>query len=218
MVDFLNLMNLESNSYEKNKTYECDIEKDRYRVDLANYNEEVNIQDNNTQVGDPVDLTKKYDKWCVNVSDVILPTYDKDILKLGEKFNFNSGFDDRLALNCVKNFETFVKNYPNKVKISKIRGTFLNVIKKFYNKDLSNYSHFEKKFKIDLAKTKETKFVKRNSDILITREDKGNSTVIIKKSVYNEKLESLFCDHKYYERISSNPLSSVERKTNELIK
>ena len=81
---------------------------------------------------------------------------------------------------------------------------------------MSNYLHFDKKFKIDLTKTKE--FVKRNPDILITRADKVNATVIIKKSLYIEKLESLFCDNKYYEKIVSYRLPSLERRTNELTK
>ena len=60
--------------------------------------------------------------------------------------------------------------------------------------------------------------MKQNPDMLITRVDKGNATVIIKKFVYIEKLESLFCDNKYYEKIVSNPLTSLERETNELVK
>ena len=111
------------------KRYKCEIDKDRYRIDLPEFNEEVNLRNNNIQFRDPVESTTKDDKWRVNVSGVEIPTYVKDILKLGEKFNFNSSFDDRLAINYVKNFETFVKNYPEKAKIQKIRGTFLNVIK-----------------------------------------------------------------------------------------
>ena len=84
-------------------------------------------------------------------------------------------------------------------KISKVRGTFLNKIKKYHNKELSTITHNDKKFKIDLQKTKI--FIKNNPDILITRADKGNATVIIKQSSYLEKTESLFKDEKYYKEI-----------------
>ena len=40
-----------------------------------------------------------YDKWCVIVVDVELPPYIIDVLKLGEKFNFNNRFDNSLTLN-----------------------------------------------------------------------------------------------------------------------
>ena len=46
------------------------------------------------------------------------------------------------------------------------------------------HTHFDKKFKIDLEKTKE--FIKRNPQLLITRADKGNTAVIIKKSDYRK--------------------------------
>ena len=53
---------------------------------------------------------------------------------------------------------------------------------------------------------------------MITRADKGNAAVIIQKSTYLEKTENLFKDKKYYKEINTNPLPSLERKTNELIK
>ena len=46
---------------------------------------------------------------------------------------------------------------------------------------------------------------------MITRADKGNAAVI-------EKTENLFKDKKYYKEINTNPLPSLERKTNELTK
>ena len=136
----------------------------------------------------------KYEKWCVNVSDVDLLTYVIDILKLAEKFNFNDTFDKNLTLHYLKNFETFTNNYIDDKKISKVRGTFLNKIKKYHNKELSTTTHNDKKFKIDIQKTKI--FIKNNPVILITRADKGNATVIIKQSSYLEKTESLFKDEK----------------------
>ena len=45
------------------------------------------------------------------MSDIQLPTYVIDTLKLGEKFNFNDTFDKFLTLQYLKNFETFVTNY-----------------------------------------------------------------------------------------------------------
>ena len=81
---------------------------------------------------------------------------------------------------------------------------------------MSTKSYFDNRFKIDLEKTKQ--FIKTNSDILITRADKGNCTVIINKASYFEKLENLFNDTKYYDKIKSNPLPKLERETNELIK
>ena len=48
----------------------------------------------------------------------------------------------------------FVNNNIEEEQIPKLRGTFLNFINKFYNRELSHNTHFDKKFKIDLKKQK----------------------------------------------------------------
>ena len=150
------------------------------------------------------------------MSGIQLPTYVIDTLKLGEKFNFNDTFNKQLILHYLKNFETFINNHIDDNKMSKIRGTFLNKIQKIHNTKISVTSHIDKKLKIDLEKTKT--FIKKNPGILITRADNENATVIIQKFTYLEKTENLFKDKKYYKEINTNPLPSLERKTNELTK
>ena len=94
---------------------------------------------------------------------------------------------------------------------NKIRSHFLSIISKFQNRVLSNNSTFEKQLKIDIKLTKT--FIKNSKDLLITKADKGNATVIIKKSAYYEKMTMLFNDEKYYEKIKKNPFATLERKT-----
>ena len=142
---------------------------------------QVNHLNHNTQQGiEPYALENKYEKWFVNVSDIQLPSYVIDTLKLGEKFNFNNTFDKHLTLQYLKNFETYVNNYIDDEIALKVRESFLDTIKKSHNKELSTRLHNDQKFKIDLEKTKH--FIKNNPSILITRADKGNATVVIKKS------------------------------------
>ena len=156
------------------------------------------------------------DDLCRNLSNIQLPTYVIDTLKLGKKFNFNDTFNKQLTLQYLKNFEMFLNNHIDDNKISKIRGTFLNTLQKIHNKKIAVTSHIDKKFKIDLENTKT--FIKKDPGILITRADKGNATVIIQKSTYLKKTENLFKAKKYYKEINKNPLPSLERKTNELTK
>ena len=174
------------------KTYNKTMEIDRYREDVNitkdHISKRVNTPNLNTQVIEPFNNTS--DKWCVNVSDIELPTYVTDVLKLGEKFNFNSRFNNSLTLHYLKNFEMFVNNNIKEEQIPKLRGTFLIFINKFYNKELSHNTHFDKKLKIDLKK-KTKEFIKSNPRLLITRADKGNTTIIIRKLNYIEKTEKL---------------------------
>ena len=118
-----------NNSYIKK--YSETIETNRYLDTASNDKSRVNHPNHNTQYNEPYNIERnKYEKWCVNVSDVDIPTYVIDTLKLGEKFNFNDTFDKNLTLQYLKNFETFANNYIDDNKISKVRGTFLNKIKK----------------------------------------------------------------------------------------
>ena len=86
----------------------------------------------------------------MNVSDIQLPIYVIDTLKLGSKFNFNNTFDKHLTLQNLKNFETYVNNYIDDKIAPQVRGSFLDRIKKYHNKELSTRSYNDKKFKIDL--------------------------------------------------------------------
>ena len=111
----------------------------------------------------------------------------------------------------VKNLELYLNKHTDFKQSNKIRSHFLSIISKFQNRVLSNNSTFEKQLKIDIKLTKT--FIKNNKDLLITKADKGNATVIITKSADFEKKTTLFNDEKYYEKIKKNPLAALERKT-----
>ena len=137
------------------RKYNKPIEKDRYIDFYSDSTTQVNYQNLNTQQGiEPYTTDNKDEKWLVNVSDIELPIYVIDTLKLGEKFNFNNTFDKHLTLQHLKNFETYVNNYIDDEIAPKVRGSFLDTIKKYHNKELSTRSYNDKKFKIDLEKTK----------------------------------------------------------------
>ena len=57
-----------------------------------------------------------------------------------EKFNFNNTFDKHITLQHLKNFETYVNNYIDDEIAPKVRGSFLDTIKKYHNKELSTRS------------------------------------------------------------------------------
>ena len=182
------------------RKYNKPIEKNRYIEFHSNSPNRVNHLNHNTQQGiDRYTLENKYEKGLVNVSDIQLPTYVIDTLKRGEKFSFNNTFDKNLTLQYLKIFETYVNNYIDDEIAPKVRGYFLDTIKKYHNKDLSTRLHNDKKFKIVLEKTKH--FIKNHPSILITRADKGNATVVKTKSSYLEKTENLFKDQKSYDEI-----------------
>ncbi|KAJ8687784.1 hypothetical protein QAD02_023578 [Eretmocerus hayati] len=62
-----------------------------------------------------------------------------------------------------------------------------------------------------------SKFLKDNPSLLVTKADKGNSTVIITKEGYRNKMLESLSDQKYYRRVDGNPLKSLIKNMEKLI-
>lgn len=58
--------------------------------------------------------------------------------------------------------------------------------------------------------------MKNNSDILISKSDKGNVTLIMNRDFYNEKIEQLLNDKKTYEKIK-NPTNYIQTILNNMV-
>ena len=74
----------------------------------------------------------------------------------------------------------------------------------------------EKNFKRKVTNT--IKFIKNNSDIWFTTSDKGNVTVCLSKTEYNEKMQLLLSDTTVYEKIKKNPLKKLQLDTSTILK
>ncbi|XP_045449970.1 uncharacterized protein LOC123658651 [Melitaea cinxia] len=61
------------------------------------------------------------------------------------------------------------------------------------------------------------KSVRDNQDILVLKADKGNATVVINTTDYQQKIRELLCDKKVYKPVSYNPTARVTRKIRTLI-
>jgi len=61
-------------------------------------------------------------------------------------------------------------------------------------------------------------FLKNNSDIIFTRADKGNITVAMNKTDYIKRMEVLLNDKMTYSIVKKNPIQSIERQLNNILK
>ncbi|KAI4474839.1 hypothetical protein M0804_014644 [Polistes exclamans] len=59
--------------------------------------------------------------------------------------------------------------------------------------------------------------IKANPDIIVTRSDKGNNTVIMKKDEYLKKMEKLLEDTNTYSLLNKDPTNKFEKMANNLI-
>lgn len=62
------------------------------------------------------------------------------------------------------------------------------------------------------------RFCKKNSNIIFTRSDKGNVTVAMDRTIYNNKVTELLNDTNTYSIIKTNPASKIERNLNDFLK
>jgi len=152
-------------------------------------------------------LTKKYNiclkpfsnidksKWLINISNKCIPDTVSDLLSLGDNFalpiNSNQK-NDRInyCLDVVKNFEFNHTVLPTD-SIESIRISVSNTLHKF----LVQTKHINYVDKHILkASTYSKQFLRDNNDIMVTKADKGQTTVIMDKKDYYEKMNLLLND------------------------
>ncbi|KAI4476245.1 hypothetical protein M0804_013756 [Polistes exclamans] len=67
----------------------------------------------------------------------------------------------------------------------------------------------------NFIKTK--RFLKQNPDIIVTRSEKGNNTVIMKKDEYLKEMEKLLEDTNTYSLLNNDPTNKFEKMANNLL-
>lgn len=152
--------------------------------------------------------------WVKNLTDVVIPSDILGYLALGPKFSIEPIIGKDISINniladvdCITSLitDTSLKN------ITTARAT--NVITNIIHNSKNNKHSF-----IRSLHNKTSKFIKDNPNIILTRSDKGNVTVIMNKLVYLELSNSLITNSTSYTQLRSDPTLSIQRKCNSLIK
>ena len=104
------------------------------------------------------------------------------------------------------NIEKGIKNLPDNTT-SIIRSKVVDILNKKH-KSIPNLSIKEKKA---------LKNLRDDTNIVITKADKGNCTVIIDKDKYEEKIFKLLNDKDTYVLIKNDLTKNIERKLNKFI-
>ena len=74
----------------------------------------------------------------------------------------------------------------------------------------------DRKLNTKIAKTKAC--IKNNPDVVFTTSHKGNVTVCLQKTEYQEKMLKLLSDTNIYEIIKKNPLKKLQTNTSTILK
>lgn len=155
------------------------------------------------------------EKWLINLTDTIIPDQVQKILSLGQ--NFSPPFVNKKhvpVLEILKNFESrsFLIEADNR---NEARLDLTNLIMKNLN-NKKHVSVFDKTFIKHLKTCND--FLAKNKQLLITRADKGQSTVIINRDDYNNKMVQLLNDEKTYKKLNISPLKNTQNEVNNMVK
>lgn len=159
---------------------------------------------------DELDKIKINEKWLKNLTNVDIPSTVMKLLALGPKFSIPPTLKDINIPFILSDIELAIQNYDDQKK-NFYRARCTNILTNFVHKSINNNHYLNRCY----DKTKQ--FLKQNPEIIITKSDKGNVTVIMYKKDYLQKSQELLNDKKYYKELKGNPTSTLQQKANKLI-
>ena len=144
------------------------------------------------------------DNWVINVSNKNLSKDERKVLLLGLNFSVSQSYIPKADI--LANIEKGIKNLPDNIA-SIIRSKVVDVLNKKH-RSIPNLSIKEKKALRNLRDDK---------NIVITKADKGNCTVIIDKEKYEEKIFKLLNEKDTYVILKKDLTKNIESKLNKFI-
>lgn len=160
------------------------------------------------------EVNSNVEKWCVNLTDVHVPQSVKYILSLGPKFNMDVKEIPYHEIIASVECGMYSVNEPEKTLL---RNEVCNILK---NNKIHKNQHRTKDFRVKFLRhrVKEAKeFLRENQNLIVTRADKGNITVIITKEEYSRKMNSLFSDERTYITHNRDLTETIQNKMNKMI-
>lgn len=156
-------------------------------------------------------------KWLFNCTSETIPFDVCTILALGPKFIVPVEPRKVPLLEVLKDTESIVREEPSADARDEKRALATNVITNFINQ--SNYG--KRRCSPDdkiIGMVKDAKaYLKSKPDLLVSKADKGNCTVVLYKTEYLAKMKSLLEDSNIYQLLKSDPTSTLQKEANKLI-
>jgi len=135
------------------------------------------------------------EEWFVNLSSITFPREVQSLLQLGEKFSLPYHCHSRKhIIDFIKHLESNLKRMHPDIS-TEIRSRVFHFINKYLSSPPS-LSSIEHRL-IHMASLAHT-FLNDHPNLLITKADKGNVTVVLDRDLYLEKMNNLLVDPDTY--------------------
>lgn len=161
-------------------------------------------------------------KWCVNLTNKPLPNNVCLVLSLGDKFNLPYSNDNLPIKQTIIDTECIIDQIQDEEQKIQKRNQFVNIFSNFINNTKKPQDHLtildDNNKLIPFSQAlKDTKLFIKQEDILVTKADKGNVTVVIKKEDFHKKTSELLSDVSTYKVLSKDPTISIQNRNNKII-
>lgn len=155
-----------------------------------------------------------HEKFIFNYSKVQLPIEVKRILCAGPKLSVPVNLKQIPIPTIIKDLEYCISNVTiNEGEKNELRAKTTNALTNYYNRMKNSNQHSE--ITMDFIKTKQ--FLHENQNLIISRSDKGNSTVIMDRDEYLAGMNLLLQDNETYKKLKSDPTNKFQGISNDLV-
>ncbi|XP_055714379.1 uncharacterized protein LOC129808618 [Phlebotomus papatasi] len=169
------------------------------------------------QLGQVINMPSS--EWVVNSTDAQLPHEVKMLLGLSPRFSLPYGqLPPQVVLHMLAEIEDVIHLLPNDDNNNNKKRMIRSKIAQLINTRLTNHrlNPHDKYFLHLQSETR--KFIQENRNLIITRSDKGNKTVLMWKEDYEVKMGNIVADEGTYKRIARDPTITTENMNNTLVK
>lgn len=147
--------------------------------------------------------------WVKDLSGIDIPTDILQFLALGFKFSLSPNSKDVSIKRLLADIENMMFGFLDEKK-NIVRAKITNILTNFMKTPQNNDY-------LNLLFTKTKKFLKQHNELIVTRSDKGNVTVILPRALYIEKSNDILLDQTYYKQLRQDPTSTFQQKSNKFV-
>ncbi|XP_071653548.1 uncharacterized protein [Temnothorax longispinosus] len=164
-------------------------------------------------------LNINHKKWIINLSNKQIPDRVLKFLSLGDRFALpvdRKDKNDRVnsVVDIIKNFESNIHLIAEDI-VEEARDRISNSLFRFLRKD--KHTNYIDRFLLQEFKFCRS-FLRDNDDVLVTKADKGQVTVVMERNTYINRMTDLLSDSLTYKKLKNDPTRQITSKINGLAK
>ncbi|XP_055591250.1 uncharacterized protein LOC129743289 [Uranotaenia lowii] len=149
--------------------------------------------------------------WIENTTTVEIPDYLERALLLGPNFNIQPTTNIPYVA-FIADVESAIKQKPDADDIRSSIATMINNYVDFQNQPRAkNYDWIHK----DVIHSR--KFLREHNELIITKADKGNKTVVMLATEYSEKMTAMVSDTTTYTPLTADPTEKILKRINTML-